>query len=102
VKTDQLLDAMVGDVQHRQPPTHAKEDSMARSQRAHRAAVDPEVLSPTERDRIVRWRSGELERAGYDVALARSIAARLDIDLHVAADLLADGCSPALAARILL
>lgn len=64
--------------------------------------IDLEILTPTERDRVERWRMGELERAGYDVALARELAPRFDIDLHRATDLLAEGCSPNLAARILL
>jgi hypothetical protein len=64
--------------------------------------VDPEILTATERDQVERWRAGELERAGFDVSLARKLAARLDIDLHLAVDLIADGCPPDLAARILL
>jgi hypothetical protein len=36
------------------------------------------------------------------VSLARKLAARLDIDLHLAVDLISNGCPPELAARILL
>ncbi len=64
--------------------------------------MDLEILSPTERDQVERWRAGELERAGFDVSLARKLAARFDIDLHVAVELIANGCPPELAARILL
>jgi hypothetical protein len=64
--------------------------------------MDLEILSPTERDEVERWRTGELERAGFDASLARALAPRFDIDLHVAVDLIAKGCPPKLAARILL
>jgi hypothetical protein len=64
--------------------------------------MDPDVLTSTERDQVERWRAGELERAGFDVSLARKLAARLDIDLHVAIELVANGCPPELAGQILL
>ena len=64
--------------------------------------IDLEILSPTERDEVERWRTGELERAGFDASLARMLAPRFDIDLHVAVELIARGCPPELAARILL
>jgi hypothetical protein len=56
----------------------------------------------TERERITRWRTEELERAGFEWAAASLIAARLDVDLHYATDLLRAGCSPDLALQILL
>ena len=56
----------------------------------------------TEIERVVRWRAKELERAGYDQRQARELAARHDIDLHYAVELLQRGCSPQLALRILL
>jgi hypothetical protein len=56
----------------------------------------------SEIERIERWRAGELERAGYDPAGAAALAARHDVDLHAAADLLAQGCPPELALKILL
>jgi len=63
-----------------------------------------EVHSPeeTELERIERWRAEELERAGYDARAAGELAARHDIDLHHAAELLQRGCSPELALQILL
>ena len=64
--------------------------------------IDLEVLTPTERDQVERWRAGELERAGFPVSLARTLAGRFDIDLHVAVDLVTNGCPPEIAARILL
>ena len=56
----------------------------------------------TEAERIERWRSDELERAGYDPRAAARLAARLDIDLHLATSLLQQGCPPDVALRILL
>ena len=63
-------------------------------------AVD-EVLE-TELERVERWRAEALVRSGYDAIAAAGIAARLDIDLHTAIDLLASGCPADLAVRILL
>ena len=56
----------------------------------------------TEAERIERWRSEELERAGYDPRSAARLASRLDIDLHLATDLLDRGCPAEVALRILL
>jgi hypothetical protein len=56
----------------------------------------------TENERVVRWRAEELERAGYDPISAAQLAARPDVDLHRAANLIESGCSPELALRILL
>ena len=60
------------------------------------------VLEDTELDKIERWRTEELERAGYGVRAAGRLAVRHDIDLHQAVQLLARGCPPELATRILL
>jgi hypothetical protein len=51
---------------------------------------------------IEAWRAEALERAGYGAREAATIAARHDIDLHLATDLLAMGCPADLALRILL
>ena len=56
----------------------------------------------TEVERIARWRAEELERAGYEAAAASLLAARMDVDLHFAIDLLRNGCAPELALQILL
>ena len=58
--------------------------------------------SETEQERIARWRSEELERAGYESAAASLLATRADVDLHYAIDRLRNGCSPELALQILL
>jgi hypothetical protein len=60
------------------------------------------ITSETERERIERWRAGELERAGYEPAAASLLAGRTDVDLHYAIDLLRNGCDPELALQILL
>ena len=65
-------------------------------------AADTETRIGTEIERIERWRAEALERAGYEPGIAAEIAARLDVDLHLATDLLAQGCSQDLALRILL
>ena len=44
----------------------------------------------------------ELERAGYTAMAAAELAARHDVDLHLAVSLLGDGCSEELALAILL
>ena len=55
-----------------------------------------------ESERVERWRAEALERAGYDIASALELAARNDVDLHQAIELVESGCSPDLAVRILL
>ena len=59
-------------------------------------------IRETELDRINRWRAEELERAGYDRRAAAKLAARHDVDLHRAVELVERGCPPELAADILL
>lgn len=66
------------------------------------ASIDLQTLVETESERIERWRAEELERAGYEPSSAAKIAVRPDIDLHLAIDLLARGCQPDLALKILL
>jgi hypothetical protein len=60
------------------------------------------VLEDTELERIERWRAEELMRAGYGARAAGRLAARHDIDLHRAVELLERGCSAELAVKILL
>jgi hypothetical protein len=63
-------------------------------------AAETEIRDET--DVIEAWRAEALERAGYGARDAAAIAARHDIDLHVATDLLRMGCPADLALRILL
>jgi hypothetical protein len=56
----------------------------------------------TEIERIEQWRAEELERAGYPVLAAAELAARHDVDLHLAVDLADQGCPVEVALKILL
>jgi hypothetical protein len=56
----------------------------------------------TESEKVVSWRAERLERAGYEPGVALELAARVEIDLHHAIKLIERGCSPEMAARILL
>ena len=51
---------------------------------------------------VIRWRFSQLARSGYGTEDAITLATHLDVDLHRAADLVAHGCTPSLALRILL
>jgi hypothetical protein len=55
----------------------------------------------TEIDRVERWRTAELMRVGFPGDDAVALAARLEIDLHEAIELVQRGCPPELAVRIL-
>ena len=61
-----------------------------------------EEIVETELERVERWRAEELIRAGFDPSSAIALAARLDIDLHAATELVDRGCTPDLALQILL
>lgn len=61
-----------------------------------------EEIVETEMERVERWRADELMRAGFDPASAMELAARFDIDLHRATELIDRGCAPELALQILL
>ena len=55
-----------------------------------------------EEQSVIHWRFTMLSRSGYGFDEAITLAARVDVDLHRAADLVARGCPPQLALRILL
>jgi len=55
----------------------------------------------TELERVERWRTAELMRVGFAGDDAVALAARTDVDLHQAIELVQRGCSPELAFRIL-
>jgi hypothetical protein len=61
-----------------------------------------EVNVRTELDQVEHWRAQELVRAGYSPDAAGQLAARHDIDLHFAVDLVERGCPADVALRILL
>jgi hypothetical protein len=62
--------------------------------------MDEPTHRPTEEQRIFAWRVEVLVAAGYPNALAQLVAGT-GADLHDAERLVANGCPPALAVRIL-
>jgi hypothetical protein len=56
----------------------------------------------TETEKVERWRAEVLENAGYDLDSAHQLAARPDVDLHRAIELIESGCPQELALQILL
>ena len=65
-------------------------------------AADVQVFIDTELDRVEHWRAEELVRAGYDPSDAIALAARHDIDLHLAVGLVEQGCPYETAIEILI
>jgi hypothetical protein len=65
-------------------------------------AAQFEQLGEVEAENVLRWRFEELVRSGYDAGEAMILASHVEVDLHRATDLLAMGCPPATAMRILL
>ena len=66
------------------------------------SATEVQERSETEAERVERWRAEELERAGYELSAAAVLAASSDVDLHLAIDLLSQGCPQDTAMQILL
>jgi hypothetical protein len=65
-------------------------------------AAETGVQVDSELERIEGWRAEELKRAGYERRAAGELAARHDVDLHLAVDLVRRGCPQNVALRILL
>lgn len=61
-----------------------------------------EVEEVSELERIESWRLERLERAGYPPDAAAQLAARHDVDLHSAVQLIERGCTVEVALRILV
>lgn len=61
-----------------------------------------EERRPESLERVRRWRLQELRQAGYPAYDAEVLAARTDVDLHLAIMLLDEGCPVDTALRILL
>jgi hypothetical protein len=59
-------------------------------------------IQETEDDRVARWRLEQLTRAGYEETAALVLADLVDVDLHLAVDLVRQGCPSDTALRILL
>src|ERR671934_913043 len=68
-------------------------DTTLRRKEARMTAAETGLRDDTELERVQAWRAGELERAGYPPAAAAKLAARQDVDLHLAIDLVRQGCS---------
>jgi hypothetical protein len=49
---------------------------------------------------VARWRSEQLEQAGFPAPLARRLARDRRVDLHALIELVERGCPPHLAVRI--
>ena len=65
-------------------------------------AAETKLALDTELDRVQEWRAEELERAGYPVREAARLAERHDVDLHLAIDLISQGCPVPVAVEILI
>ena len=65
-------------------------------------AAEIRVVNETELQRVEHWRAEELVRAGYTPTDAVALAARHDIDLHRAVQLIQQGCPYELAIEILI
>jgi hypothetical protein len=66
------------------------------------ATVEVRVHPDYDPEQVFRWRVEQLERAGYRPQLARRLARCNTVDLHLATQLVQNGCDPETAARILL
>ena len=64
--------------------------SQARKRRSYGGEPNP----------LVAWRAERLRVAGFDDALARSVAGDCAFDIHALLELVDRGCPPQLAARI--
>ncbi len=58
-------------------------------------------VDTSERSKVESWRLHVLIEAGYPLPLAERIAAS-EVDLHLAVELVMQGCAPETAAEILL
>ena len=65
-------------------------------------AAQFEDLRVDEAAEVLAWRFDALCRSGYELDAAAVLAANVEVDLHDAIELVARGCPPDLAARILL
>ena len=65
-------------------------------------ATELHVVTETEQDRVESWRAEALVRAGFDPSDAIALAARHDVDLHLAVELIERGCPYETAIEILI
>jgi hypothetical protein len=64
--------------------------------------IETDEAPETELERVLRWRWEELRRAGFGFKDSLLLAVSLDVDLHLATELLARGCPADTALRILV
>ena len=67
----------------------------------HMTAAQLDEQREAAMEEVFGWRLEQLIQAGYDRRDAGRLAARTDIDLHEAVDLVGNGCPPKLAVAIL-
>lgn len=79
----------------------SRSPSDRRRKQAHAFGMATIEDEQTENDRVAAWRFEVLVRTGYSPVQARRLAAEPEVDLRVAERLLAEGCPPDVAARIL-
>jgi rRNA processing protein Krr1/Pno1 len=65
-------------------------------------ATELHIVTETEQDRVESWRAEALVRAGFDPSDAIALAARHDVDLHLAVELIERGCPYETAIEILI
>ena len=65
-------------------------------------AAETKLALDTALDRVPEWRSEELARAANPARAAPRLAERHDVDLHLAIDLISQGCPVPVAVEILL
>jgi hypothetical protein len=66
------------------------------------ALAEMDLDLDVETERVMLWRTEEMERAGYTTAEARDLAERPYVDLHLAVALIRQGCPRETAVRILV
>ena len=64
-------------------------------------STDTIEIRENERSKVESWRLHVLMEAGYPLSLAERVAAS-EADLHIAVELVRNGCAPETAAEILL
>jgi hypothetical protein len=65
-------------------------------------AAETHLVRDSELERVEHWRAEELVRAGYEPGDAVALAGRHDIDLHLAVELMQQGCPYETAIEILI
>ena len=83
-------------------PRKGENQKPPKTESLNMTAAETKLALDTELDRVQEWRAEELERAGYPVREAAELAERHDVDLHLAIDLISQGCPVPVAVEILI